>query len=69
MRISFAIAVLQVQDVYLPIDKMTNESKGYAFVNFDSSEVAAELCTEGKFIVNDKEVGAARHHAPPLTIR
>lgn len=50
------ILIFQVVDVYLPTDKMTGEKKGFAFVNFDSSEVAELLISEGKIIVDGKEV-------------
>lgn len=32
------------------------ENKGYAFVTFDDSAIAATLCEEGKIMVDDKEV-------------
>lgn len=44
--------------MYLPIDKLTGEPKGFAFVNFDNSKIASELCSEGKFIINGKEVSS-----------
>lgn len=43
-------------DVYLPTDKMTNEPKGFAFVNFDSSDVAETLIGEAKITIGGKEV-------------
>jgi len=49
-----------VVDVYLPTDKMTGEKKGFAFVNFDSSEVAELLISEGKIIVDGKECDVKR---------
>jgi len=42
--------------VYLPTDKMTNEPKGFAFVNFDSSEIVETLINEAKITINGKEV-------------
>ncbi|KAF6025783.1 hypothetical protein EB796_016034 [Bugula neritina] len=43
-----------VTDVFLPVDE-NQENKGYAFVTFDDSAIAATLCEEGKIMVDDKE--------------
>lgn len=44
-----------VTDVFLPIDKSTNEPKGFAFVTFKDTSIPEQLCAEGKISINGKE--------------
>ena len=42
--------------MFVPIDRTTNEPKGFAFVTFDGTKVPEDLCAEGKIMINGKEV-------------
>lgn len=42
--------------MFMPVDNTTDQHKGFAFVTFDDSSLASTLCSEGKIIIEGKEV-------------